>query len=829
MAKKRISFLLIMTSCLLAVGLISTGVKSSVLKAMRGASPSSYDLVLTGSNAPSGLTSSYQNEVKGAVVTELGNSVNLAFSGAKLNGGNIQIANHGKIHNFDTANSAVTSVNGVTLVGSGSLSFKPAILDSGKGALLAETDPVTVSAGAGKVTVPACDYFELEAGDSGATISSLTLSFSCDPSAYDNKLINGTYTVIGNDSYTYKLVFSNGTATLTSLDKPSNTSTSGTVALSGRTSGTVTLGKSSYSLSNYDGYSFALSGTGALTNFNGKTFNKVHKVENFQSYSATGTGYISSDAKWTTTGLRSQIYADYYTGSGSGEIGGSGWPIMTSTDNTTLLNTKGHDGTKGGAFKFSNGMGMRYISMNELYGVESIIGKGAKLSLWARGAYTNTNFNTNHASDTPMKAYAFYGTPLTSSTQTTVRESFDFTVSSGSTWQHFEFDLTAGRRYYGFGFYAKQTSGSTQYVPIDDVEIYTDSPYAQYVAPVSVTGVSLNTNALNLLTGGSSELTATVAPNDATNKNVTWSTSNSSVATVSEGVVTAVSAGNATITVTTVDGGYTATCAVTVTAPATYYPEGTYKGTASISSYSASVVLAFGNASNGLIGVRVNNADMVPGPVSYNSSNNTFSIETTGSVTFGSYTFTTGTITGTYDYANDRLININCTGSIGSYVSNVTATKPSANYYECDGSTSTLQSLFKRRYMSGSWQVDNSNTDRITSNTTEFVSGSGSVKRRGYSGGAVALNFNSDFASAITVANVQFWVYNPYGSNITLRMWGYKAKNFGTNFETGSVTAISGKWTYVAMGFTSAAIYNFQIADFNNTGAYLSFDNILFF
>ena len=81
------------------------------------------------------------------------------------------------------------------------------------------------------------------------------------------------------------------------------------------------------------------------------TLNRVYNVEDFQSYSATGTGYVSAEAKYTTTGLRSQIYADYYTGSSTGEIGGSGWPIMTSTDNTTLLSTKGHNGSKAVALK----------------------------------------------------------------------------------------------------------------------------------------------------------------------------------------------------------------------------------------------------------------------------------------------------------------------------------------------------------------------------------------------------------------------------------------------------------------------------------------------
>ena len=66
-------------------------------------------------------------------------------------------------------------------------------------------------------------------------------------------------------------------------------------------------------------------------------------------------------------------------------------------------------------------------------------------------------------------------------------------------------------------------------------------------------------------------------------------------------------------------------------------------------------------------------------------------------------------------------------------------------------------------------------------------------------------------------------------------MWYYQGQNFSSNGETGTVTAIAGKWTYVAMGFGSGSgdgnrnIYNFQIADFNNTGVYLSFDNITLF
>ena len=82
---------------------------------------------------------------------------------------------------------------------------------------------------------------------------------------------------------------------------------------------------------------------------------------------------------------------------------------------------------------------------------------------------------------------------------------------------------------------------------------------------VPVTGVTLSQTELSLTEGGTAQLTATVLPETATNRNVTWSSNAPGVATVnSSGKVTAVSAGTATITVTTADGGFTATCTVTV-------------------------------------------------------------------------------------------------------------------------------------------------------------------------------------------------------------------------------------------------------------------------
>ena len=87
-----------------------------------------------------------------------------------------------------------------------------------------------------------------------------------------------------------------------------------------------------------------------------------------------------------------------------------------------------------------------------------------------------------------------------------------------------------------------------------------------YVVPV--TGVSLDESSITLDVGGNQTLTATVTPEDATNKKVRWSSDNEAVATVSEdGVVTAVAGGTAVITATTHDGLFTASCTVTVNAP----------------------------------------------------------------------------------------------------------------------------------------------------------------------------------------------------------------------------------------------------------------------
>ena len=92
----------------------------------------------------------------------------------------------------------------------------------------------------------------------------------------------------------------------------------------------------------------------------------------------------------------------------------------------------------------------------------------------------------------------------------------------------------------------------------------TSSPCTVTVEATKVTAVTLSSYSLELTEGENASLRVTVSPSDATDPSVSWTSSNRNVATVSNGYVSAVAPGEATITVRANDGGLSATCLVTV-------------------------------------------------------------------------------------------------------------------------------------------------------------------------------------------------------------------------------------------------------------------------
>jgi uncharacterized protein YjdB/putative cell wall-binding protein len=112
--------------------------------------------------------------------------------------------------------------------------------------------------------------------------------------------------------------------------------------------------------------------------------------------------------------------------------------------------------------------------------------------------------------------------------------------------------LDSGKKYHGF-----IKASSTDKIEIPEFELNEDT--------VPITGVTLDKTSTTVEVGGTDKLTAAVAPADATNKEVTWSSSKESVAAVDQnGLVTGISAGTAIVTVATADGNKTAECTVTV-------------------------------------------------------------------------------------------------------------------------------------------------------------------------------------------------------------------------------------------------------------------------
>lgn len=144
--------------------------------------------------------------------------------------------------------------------------------------------------------------------------------------------------------------------------------------------------------------------------------------------------------------------------------------------------------------------------------------------------------------------------------------------------------------------------------------------------PVPVTSVSLDQTAATIAIGGSVTLTATVLPTNATNKEIIWSSSNMGVATVSGGVVTGVSAGSSDITATTADGGFIATCTLTVTA--------TVVGVTGVTLDQDTLALEIGVTDTGTLVATVAPADATDKSLTWDSDDDTVAtVDAAGEVT----------------------------------------------------------------------------------------------------------------------------------------------------------------------------------------------------
>ncbi len=233
------------------------------------------------------------------------------------------------------------------------------------------------------------------------------------------------------------------------------------------------------------------------------------------------------------------IYKQYYVKYDAN--GGIDTPTaQVKTYNETLILTnkvptregytfKGWATTADGSIAYTPGASFNINADTTLYAV------------WEINTYT-VEYNANGGSGAPAAQTKTHGSALTLSETTPTRSGYDF-----KGW-------------------ATSANGSVVYAPGASFTADADTTlYAVWeITTVPITGITLNKATANLTEGDTLTLTATIEPFNATNKSVIWSSSDTSIATVENGVVTAKKAGIATITVQTVDAEKIATCIITV-------------------------------------------------------------------------------------------------------------------------------------------------------------------------------------------------------------------------------------------------------------------------
>ena len=693
-------FLLVVSALSISIGVavgVNSSLSNSLIKNAIGTEQQEFEITLDKNNTVDGLTSSSVESISGQVYSKGNYVLSMKYLLAMGDeNAHIILNNRGKMYNAPndtTYNNRITGLRGMKVnFSGGSLYLKTSIRNDG----LEYGTKRTLTSGNRENFSDNPYYFMLEAGDSDVTITSVVLYYSCSENegTYLSEL-NGTYT--GNlDGYIYKLTINGSNGRIESVNKTSNVIYDDLDV--SYENGLLTVGDNTISfVATVSNDHYELSATGNSSDMIPSSFFKVYKVEDFESYTATGKGYDNNANKnqYTTTNLRSQFYSQY---SGDNVT----YYLMGGTDYITYLETGGRGGTKAMNVKVVlNSNNMRYIQNKAWLGDASIIGKGKYLSFWSKSAATTASgTGSNSSYDVPLEVYGFKfsnGTRLNTNaniTSSTYRVLGNITVSKGITeWTHYSIPLgDEAENYSAFGIKANKVgTGGTVYLPIDDVEIYTYDPYADPVAFVE--SVSLDGDD-EVVINRDIKLTTTFTPENATNKNVTYTSSNTSVATVSnDGRVRGVSAGEATITITTEDGGKTSTHNITVVEP---YIGGTFM--TRVYNDQIAIELMFSSTREVITyfyGSKVTNQ----GITEYNSATGFFKIPMDGSVSIplvGTKTY--GDLTGYY--RNNQLENVGLSGTIGSLFGsdngNFVLEKPTY-HWDCNGTDSALQSQFIRR------------------------------------------------------------------------------------------------------------------------------------
>lgn len=195
----------------------------------------------------------------------------------------------------------------------------------------------------------------------------------------------------------------------------------------------------------------------------GDSLMKVTVMNDFEQYEATGVGYDQAHAASERSGMRGDIYADYYSSGSGSTVGGSGWSMMGSTDYAALA-TEG-EGAQANQYADlkSSSVTMRFMSWAAYSESHNKGFRGSTLSLMIKGGAT---------ADRTCRIKVYYSKNVTASTQQSNCAAAEFTITAGSDWTEYNIQLDTSKVYYSISITFLVPSGgntATQRIGVDDI------------------------------------------------------------------------------------------------------------------------------------------------------------------------------------------------------------------------------------------------------------------------------------------------------------------------------------------------------------------------
>ena len=311
------------------------------------------------------------------------------------------------------------------------------------------------------------------------------------------KFENSEFTIASNDNTQFRLSLGDNSAKLESLNLEENAALEGTYTFNkdklalnlSPDKGAHNVQFNLHSLMNGSLLAFddenALTGDLAIlapyaahTNFDGKMFNKVFLMDDFESYDATGTGYDSGNTdKASMSGLRGSYYGEMFSGSSNinGLLGDSNWKLLNASGWKNYMELRTGDEVHGKYMDVQShgNNNVRYTNFDVVNGGAKPVGSGSNISFFAKASSSLT-----------ITFRAFYNSKIDGTIASTKDSSVSFTENIAVTTEWSQIIIPIRKNATVFGIMITAPKVNDARICIDDIQIIGEAnPYAIYVEP----------------------------------------------------------------------------------------------------------------------------------------------------------------------------------------------------------------------------------------------------------------------------------------------------------------------------------------------------------